>query len=395
MTDHELFRTRIALVQCFLQKHDYDAILLNRADNFAMATGGKRNFVPRFTDMGAAGLLVTRKGATHFIGNNIETTRLRDEELADWVDSYETFPWHDGDPAEALKRTTSGTVVSDDGSVGKNVNGDLALLRALLTPREFDKYRELGRRAAEAMTAAAQQVSRGMLEADVAASLHAEAARRHLGLSVCLIAADDRIARYRHPLPTVPPLLGGPAHAVNRYVMIVGGFVSEGLVVSMTRFVAVEEMDPAVIDAMNRIASVDTILAMETRPGRNLGDLFNVACEAYPRCGFGPEEWQNHHQGGPTGYAGRTSKATPGHAFPCLDEHYTRALAELLGEDISMGVAYAWNPSAPGVKSEDTMLLHPDGTIEVVTETPAFPCALLDDIDGVPTGFRKALPLQV
>jgi len=51
------------------------------------------------------------------------------------------------------------------------------------------------------------------------------------------VAADDRIARYRHPLPTYLRLLedGGPA-PIARYVMLVGCFEREGLVVSMTRF---------------------------------------------------------------------------------------------------------------------------------------------------------------
>ncbi|MCC6156307.1 MAG: aminopeptidase P family protein, partial [Candidatus Hydrogenedentes bacterium] len=41
----DLFRTRVALVQAFLAANKYDGILISRIDNFAMATGGMRNWV--------------------------------------------------------------------------------------------------------------------------------------------------------------------------------------------------------------------------------------------------------------------------------------------------------------------------------------------------------------
>jgi len=36
-------------------------------------------------------------------------------------------------------------------------------------------------------------------------------------------------------------------------------------------------------------------------------------------------------------------------------------------------VAVAWNPSLPGAKSEDSVLLSPDGGQEVVTRDPRWP----------------------
>lgn len=373
MTDHELFLTRIALVQAWLQRHGHDALLLNRTDNFAMTTGGKRNYVNRFSDMGAAGILVSRDGKAHFVGNNIEATRVAEEELGSWVETYAEFPWHAPAIADTVKKLCPGDVVSDDGSVGKNVNAELAVLRALLTTRECDKYREIGRRVAEAMTATAQRITRGMLEADIAALLRGEAARLHLGLPVCLVAADDRIARFRHPLPTEPGLFGESATAVERYVMLVGTFVRDGLYVSMTRFVAVADIPDDIHDALNRIAAVDILLTESARPGATMADCFETVQSAYPRCGFVADEWKNHHQGGATGYAGRTSKALPGNTFPCLDASYLIEVSRLMGEEIAFGAAYAWNPSAPGVKSEDTVLLLPDGRLENLTASPVFP----------------------
>ena len=62
LSELELFRVRIGLIQAFLLDHQYDGILLSRTDNFAMATAGKRNYVSLCSDMGASSLFVTSAG---------------------------------------------------------------------------------------------------------------------------------------------------------------------------------------------------------------------------------------------------------------------------------------------------------------------------------------------
>lgn len=381
-TEQDNFQMRIALLRIFMRNNGYDAVLLSRADNFAMATGGKRNYVSVGSDLGAASLLITKEGKAFFVGNGIEEPRVMDEELAGLGCDVKSFLWFDGNSAQRVRQEFSGNLVSDDGSLGENVHDKLAYLRALLTPLELDKYRRLGALAADAMMAVLDSIQPGDAEADIAARLAYEGAKRRCLVPVRLVAADERIAKYRHPLPTEKCARG--------YVMVAAGFQQEGLVVSMTRFKKVGETTANLEDAMARIAAVDALMQEAARPGRTLGDIFVDCQRAYAKMGFPANEWHNHHQGGTTGYAGRTCKATPGSAFPILDPQWALAVKEIIGEDIPFGHAFAWNPSARGVKSEDTFILTPDGTTEIVTRTPALPQIDLKTIVGRDTDVSKS-----
>ncbi len=392
MNEVELFRARIALVRAFLVENAYDGILLSRVDNFAMATGGKRNYVYVAGDLGANALFVTKDGDAYFVGNNIERTRVMAEELGTLECEVIEFLWFEGSPAAAVMSRFSGTLVSDDGSLGANVNGGLAYLRALLTPTELEKYRRLGRLAAEAITATVRATEAGMAEADIAAMIVAEGAKRRCIVPVALVAADERIAQFRHPLPTQAPLVTGSLaeRRVKGYVMIVGCFLREGLVVSMTRFKRVGELPEGIGDAFGRICGVDARLQEATEPGKTLGDVFTECRRAYTDLGFPEDEWHNHHQGGPAGYAGRTCKASPGEVFPVLDRSWSERVKDVACINVEFGHAFAWNPSGAGVKSEDTFILLPDGTKEIVSATPELPQVDLEAVLGRPTGVVKS-----
>lgn len=374
MTDRELFEIRTHLLQAYLEEQRLDGLLLSRADNFAMATGGKRNYVSIHTDMGANSLFVPREGCPCFVGNAIEVTRQMAEELGPLGCGSHVFPWYEGSAAEVVRQEFRGDLASDDGSIGANVHGALAPLRALLTETELEKYRVLGRLTAEAMTATLRTVERGMSEADIAARLVSEGAARHCHVPVALVAADERIRAFRHPLPTVAPLTApGTGKCVEGYVMVAAGFLREGLVVSMTRFKRVSALPAGIAEAYARICAVDARMQMATRPGRTLGDVFGDARQAYVDLGFAPDEWHNHHQGGATGYAGRTAKGTPDASLTILPSRWRNTLESRLGAPAaSLGMAFAWNPSAPGVKSEDTFLLTENGAAEIITSTPEF-----------------------
>ncbi|MBI5094001.1 MAG: hypothetical protein HZB26_16360 [Candidatus Hydrogenedentes bacterium] len=370
----------------------YDGILLTRSNNFAMATGGKRNYIYMFGDEGSNSLFITKDGKAYFVGNTIEEPRLMAEELGVLGCEAKSFLWFEGSAAALVRKEFTGTLVSDDGSLGENVNGKLTYLRALLASGELEKYRRLGKLAAEAMSTTLDATQAGQAEADVAAKLIAEGVKRRCQVPVALVAADERIAKFRHPLPTEALLIPGALQerTLRGYVMIVGCFIKEGLVASITRFKKVGDIDPTIPGAFARICGVDALMQEASVAGKTLGNVFAVCQKGYADLGFSANEWHNHHQGGATGYAGRTAKGTPGETFPILDTRWSQRVKDIAGMDVQFGHAFAWNPSAVGVKSEDTFILLPDGKQEIVTATPHLPQVDLATVLGRKTLVTKS-----
>ncbi|MCF6286163.1 MAG: hypothetical protein L3K26_13375 [Candidatus Hydrogenedentes bacterium] len=364
-------QSRLTLLQALLKNNGWNGILLNRIDNFAMLTGGARNYVSTQADLGACGIFAQDDGTVHYAGNSIEATRVMDEELPSPPFHAAPFLWCEESPASWCRANFDGVLVSDDGSLGENVDTDLAPLRSVLLPQECDAYRQLGTLAAEAVESTLRSITPGMAEYEISARLVYEGQRRGCQVPVSLVAADERITRYRHPLPTLPA--SPHENHVHKYVMVVVGMIRDGLSVSLTRFKQVATIPSDITDAYRRICAVDARMQEATRPEQTLGGVFAACQQAYVKFGFDKYEWHNHHQGGSTGYAGRTCKGVPGSAFPCMDTDWAATARECLGQDVALSSAFAWNPSAPGVKSEDTFLLHKDGSREIITQTPNLP----------------------
>jgi antitoxin VapB len=147
---------------------------------------------------------------------------------------------------------------------------------------------------------------------------------------VLLVAADDRICKYRHPIPTMK--------TVEKAVMLVLCARQAGLICSLTRLVSVGTPDAHWRQIHQACVQVDANMILSTRPGNTYGDVVCIGQDAYATADL-PDEWQLHHQGGPTGYEGRDFKATPQCSIP-----------------VQPDTAVAWNPSITGTKSEDTIV---------------------------------------
>jgi antitoxin VapB len=308
-------------------------IVLRTFADVAWYTGGFDVRIDRSSPSGSTVVLVTAAGEW-VVTDVIEGPRLRDEEptLVD-LDIVE-HPWTSS-PDEQVRELAGGGLVLEADDVG------IADLRMVLDEEAVDRYRILGRDLTAAFEDVAAAVTPETTELEVAGRVAAAAWAVGAHAPVLLVAGADRIPRYRHPLPT-------PASLGDR-VMFVACFERGGLFASSTRYVHFAEPDA---ELARRLAATDEILRRlreeATAPGRTLGDAFADCRRFYAEAGFA-EEWQLHHQGGIAGYRSREAIAKPD------DPTVLRP-----------GMAFAWNPSITGAKSEETFVLLEGGSTEVL-----------------------------
>ena len=348
------FSQKLVRMQALMAAHKLDALLMQRIGSFAWATCGAASYVNTAATHGAATLLVTPSGR-YVVTDNIEATRLEQEEkLPEQGWDLRVAPWHEADGI--LARLTEGLRLGADGPYpgAVDLSGELARLRANLTPEEGQRLRELSRLCADAMDHAARAIHPGQSEHQIAGRLALEAESRGVQAVVNLVATDERIFAYRHPLPT--------ARRLERYAMLVLCGRRSGLVSSLTRLVHFGPLPSEVRRRAEAVARVEAAFLAATSPGQTLGQVFQSGVEAYAATGF-PEEWRLHHQGGLVGYEPREYLATPGSVDMVLE-----------------GQAYAWNPSITGTKSEDTILIGREGN-DVLTAIPGWP-TLPVTVDG-------------
>ncbi len=312
-----------------LERRGAASLALTSREALSWLLDGARVSVP----LGGAPVLtavVAADSATLYVYEN-ELDRLVAEELGDLTGfAVHAVPWFEPLPSAAALAEP-------------DVAADLRALRAQLLPEELARFRALGKDAASAVTRVAAAVRPGDTESAVAAEVVRELVALRAEPAVMLVAGAQRL-ELRHPLPTDA--------ALGARAMIVVGARRAGLTVSFTRWLGDE---PGATDAARRLSEVEADAFAATRAGRRLADVLADIAVSYERHGFAADEWRRHHQGGPTGYAGRDPRATPTAADLVVD-----------------GQAFAWNPTAPRQKIEDTVVIA-QGRVEVLTADAAWP----------------------
>lgn len=339
---------KLQRVRAYLAAQGLDAMALTLQSNFAWLTGGGENRVYSAQEAGAATLLVTQNGQ-YLLANEIEAPRLADEEIGGLGFEVVSFPWHDdGGLRAAMERIVgAGQVAADTPLPGTRLHAaDIARLRYSLTPEEVIRYHDLAWRTTMAVQIACRTIAPGLTEHQIAAQAGGLLLMEGIQPALILVATDERIVRYRHPLPT--------PKALEKVAMVVACGRAGGLIASVTRLVHFGPLPKDLNRRHEAVCRVDATLISETRPGASVRDLFQKAVAAYAENGF-PEEWTRHHQGGATGYSSREYKASP-----------------TCEEVVLPNQAFAWNPSITGTKSEDTILAADAGP-EILTAAPDWP----------------------
>ena len=292
--------------------------------------------------LGAYSVLITPERRMIYT-NNIEHTRLVAEEDFEALGfEYAVSQWEmGGAPAD------EGLLTDDDA-----IEAELRGLRSVLTIGEQKRIRALGKDASLALEEATSAVRPGDTEYEIGARLRATCQQRGMLAVVVLVGTDDRISQHRHPLMT--------GKRLERYGMLVLCARRGGLIFAATRLAHIGKIPDELLEKLRKIVTIDVTVMQATQPGRTLGDVFSDLQDAYAEQGE-DDQWRYHHQGGPIAYQSRELIATP--------------------DDKTMihpHMAFAWNPSIVGCKSEDTILVSEDGYEIVTSASSEFPSVTVD-----------------
>jgi Xaa-Pro aminopeptidase len=344
--------TKTGRIVRLLSENDLAGVLLNGQHNFTWITGGANNGVDQSRDNGVASILVARSGKRFLLANKIEMARMLAEEVVGGFEPVD-FGWQDEkssgswviDLAADLAGGTIATDIPMDASTTA-IDGFIGACRRILTQPEIERFRELGADASFAIDEVVDQLQPGQTELEIASLMRSELDRRNIRSVVTLVAADDRIAKYRHPVPT--------ANRCKNTVMLVTCSRRHGLVASLTRIATIGPASDDLKKRTEAAAFVNSNLLHATREGSKACDIYAIAAKSYADAGF-YEEIDKHHQGGCAGYRTREWVIHPNST-------------DVVGSE----QAFAWNPSITGTKVEETVILT-GGRCETITASTRFP----------------------
>jgi Xaa-Pro aminopeptidase len=346
-----------AKLQALVQQHGN--VLIERQENFSLAFGGRGHI--NVASEKACAVLLLQPGRKTLISNNIEIFRLQQEEAeeaSEWDIRY--YPWYeDARKAEIIRELCGDARFVTD----SELNDEFAKLRTVFTDRELAIVREQGKITAAGLESVCEQLKPGMTEFAAAGLIAQTFLAQGIDVVVNLVGSDERLHKYRHFLPT--------ASVIERHAILAIVTRYKGIMVSVTRSVHFGAMSDEAKRAAAAARRLDANLTAATRSGQSYGELFDRLVQWYAETGY-PDQWQNHHQGGMAGFAPRETRLLPGSTLR-----------------IEQNQIFAWNPSLPGAKSEDTSLVTA-GAPEVLTWTGNFP---YEDIQVGDTTIRKTATL--
>lgn len=340
---------KLEKIRRVLKANHLQGLRLKGVDWFAWATGGGNSVVIFTSEKGIAEVFITADKAM-VLTNKIERDRLAHEEVPGEFEIM-AFPWQDPAAADKFVHEVlgGGKVASDvPGATETHVPYELQVLKMTMSPDEVKRYREVGRLAAEAMTEAIQMATPDWTEDQLAGEGAKALWKRGLDPTLVMVGNHRRVQIYRHPI--------AGSERLGDYAMMVFCARGYGLYANLTRFIFFREPTAAERTQFQKVAQVEAAVFAASTSGQPLTGAYHALAKAYADLGT-PEEVDKHHQGGPTGY---------------LSREFTASSYSRQDEVLKTGMALAWNPSLPGAKIEDTVLMTENG-LEVLTVDPAWP----------------------
>ena len=318
-------------IRDFLEQNSYDAMLLSNNENFSWLSCGHNAFVDKSSPTAVAQLLIT-PNKQYVITNSSEQFRIPQEELMGLEFEQITYNWYKNEKEVLGPFLNNKNITSDNGMMGTvNCYNEIASLRFQLTDFEVDRYREIGTICSKIVERCCYEIEPGQNENEIAGKVTGRLMGAGFQVPVCLVAADDRLLKYRHPIPTTA--------IVENTAMIAVCAQKYGLTISMSRIVSFVPLNDETQKKYTAVTNIDATCILSTIAGAKTGDIVRQIHDAYRDSGY-EKEFHFHHQGGATGYLTRDY---------CANEDYETIVLD--------HQAFSWNPTISGVKVEDTFIV--------------------------------------
>jgi Xaa-Pro dipeptidase len=343
-------------VHDFLEREGLDALVIGRQDNFAWITAGGDSHVITTGEMGFAYLVIARDHKW-LVSHSMDGQRFIDEQVPDQGYDLVTLYWHRGSPEDKVLELTQGMVVGADFALpgARRYGAEIVDLHYPLTDLDIERCRWTGQEANRILIRVAKDLRPGVTEQEIAARILYEYALAGMTIDVLIVGFDERVRRYRHPMPT--------DNILQRYALLHPAARRWGLHANVTRLVHFGEPPAEIRQAMEGVATVGARVATMLAPDVRFADILAEEKRVYEQLGY-PDEWNYHFQGGITGY----TLADPAR---CLDPE-----ARVVERQ-----AYDYFITITGAKFEELTLLTEEG-VEFASLGPGWPTRTVQTSGG-------------
>lgn len=351
-----------------------DGVVLTTPGAVAWATGGINTPIDRAAPTDTIWVAIGPDAAA-VVTTNVEAPRLSAGlEFGDGC-GLVSAPWWDG---EEMSRAAAAALDADPAALGSDghpgfghdVTFDLTKARLALTTRQQLSLADLGCESAAVVEAALMAWRPGETDHAIASRI-AEGVERFGGqCPVLLVGGDGRVERFRHPVAV--------GAAVSRLVMAVLVASRGGQHVALTRYASAGPIPASLAAGLDATRAIHRDVLDACTPGATLGSAMTSLAASYGRRGY-KDEWRDHYQGGPIGYAQRECEIAP-----------VQTGSPWWSVPLPLGSAVAFNPSiSGGAKDEDTYLVEAERprwitstTVWPTTNDPNFPRPAVLDIEN-------------
>jgi antitoxin VapB len=330
-----------------MEENDYKYVVIGRRDNFAWFTGGGDNKVIINRECGEAFLVIDRENI-RLIAYQMDGQRFLDEQVQNIKLEYIFLKWYEGPLEDFVARLIKGKKTLSDVLIEGAYYSPSSFYKIHypLTISEIQRLRWLGEVSEKILKSAADFASPGMKEYEIAGFLLNEYAKLGIECDVLMVGSDERIFKYRHPLPS--------EKKIQEYLFLHTSARKWGLHANITRLVSFGKIPQEIQRRYEIVTTIEGVVFSLCKVGTRLLDVLNEQKRLYKELGF-EEEWEKHFHGGLTGYIVIDTNV-------CMDPN----------AKIELYQPFDWFITITGVKVEELTLITPKG-LEVCSVTGIWP----------------------